>query len=72
MMNQLVHKQAREDPDGVRTTFTVPEPYATGSLRLCLNGRSYLDDWAITGYLEVTIEEAPEEGDVVSFWYQQV
>jgi hypothetical protein len=72
MVGQLVHKQAREDPDGIRTAFTVPEPYADGTLRVCLNGRSILDDWSITGYLEVTLEEAPLEEDVVSFWYQQV
>jgi len=72
MLSQLVHKDAREEADGVRTTFTVPEPFVDDTLRLCINGRSILDDWAITGWLTVELEEAPYEGDVVSFWYQQV
>ena len=72
MVNQLVHKKAREEADGIRTTFTVPGPFVSGTLRLCINGRSIIDDWRISGWLTVELEEAPLEGDMVSFWYQQV
>jgi len=50
----------------------VPEPFVGDTLRLCVNGRAYVDDWTISGWLTVELEEAPGEGDVVSFWYQQV
>ncbi len=72
MVGQFVHMKATEDADGIRTTFHVPEPHADGTLQLCVNGRSFLDGWTITDGLTVELEEAPYEGDVISFWYRQV
>lgn len=70
-MNQLVNKPARETADGTRTIFHVPEPFVGGTLQLCINGRTILDGWQVTDWLTVELEEAPGEGDMVSFFYQQ-
>jgi hypothetical protein len=68
----LVHNPAREAPDGVRRVFHVLEPYVEGTLVFCLNGRPHVDDWRVTGWLTVELDEAPQADDMVSFFYQQV
>ena len=71
-MRGIVQNPARETADGTRRIFHVLEPYAENTLVLCLNGRAYTQGWRVIGWLTVELDEAPGEGDMVSFFYQQV
>lgn len=72
MAIRLVFKTAVETPDGSLKRFNTKTPYKTGTVILNLNGRSHIQGWTEQGGTVIDLDEAPQIGDVVSFWYTQL
>jgi len=72
MAPRLVHKSAVETPDGLRTEYNTPTPYLAGTVTYDLNGRMHVFGYAELGGTTVRLDEPPQPGDVVSFWYTQL
>jgi len=69
-----VIEQLVESPDGVRTTFTTPEPFVSGTFRLIRNGSVYRADddrfgWSETDTSTVELNEAPETGEILQAFF---
>lgn len=72
MAPRLVHKFAVETPDGMLREYNTPTPYKKGTVTFALNGRSHTQGWTEKGGTLVLLDEPPQIGDVVSFWYTQL
>jgi len=72
MTRRLVHKSAVETPDSILRRYNTPTPYAAKSVVYTLNGRSHTEGWKELGGTLIELDEPPQIGDVVSFWYTQL
>ncbi len=70
-MRRLIHKLAVETTDGIRKTYNTPTPYTPGTLVPIINGCTQALGFIATEGTAVTFDDAPELGDVVSFFYTQ-
>ena len=66
-----------EEPDGVNTDFTTPDPFVTDSFRAVINGQVYEPDdpafgWTELSNTQIRFATAPESGEVLQGFYTKL